>query len=194
MTRRTRWLTAAYAGAVRMYPAAFRDAYGPAMRQTFADLIEAGDPAVAAVVREWVPTLAREHRAAGTGLRLLRPAVAALLVLVLCLVACRWAVSKPDAMPLAICCLAAAYAMARRGGRGLACSRDAVVASAVGAMAGIVIDVANRRLSEPRLGVVVLLVTSFSTAALVLSVVVRLIVEGVRLPGRPAARRLSSTG
>ncbi len=185
MTRRARRLAAAYAAVVRLYPASFREAYGPAMRQAFADLLAAGDPAASAVLRELVPSLVAEHRAAGTLNTHLRGAVAAVIALAPCAACYQCMARDRDGLWLTTCGAAAAVAIARRGGRGLACTRDAVVASAATAGVGLMCDVSGRRILNPQASTLAAYVGVVATAALALSTAVRLVVEGLRVTRRP---------
>jgi len=194
--RRQAWVRRSetlYGWLLHLYPRGFREAYGGAMRDCFARWIgdEVAVTGGSGIWRVWrttivelLPTVLREHGRAWAEVvspaMLPRLLVAGLLPVLACAVAVRWlGVGGGDAVLVAGWFALIAAAMARVGGRGWACSRDATVVAA--ASIGVpLLYAALTTVATPSLFVVgPLIVAAAAGVGLILSTGVRLVIEGV---------------
>jgi hypothetical protein len=180
-----------------LYPRAFRAAYGAEMRQTFESWLadESERDGVRGIRRVWrstlaeiVPTVVREHAVevmdflngggAARGARMLAACAAPVGAY---LVMRRFVAQEHDSIVLAIWFALMAGGMVRAGGRGWACNRNAMVAAGAGVGAPLIWVAVTQTTSPGVLGVAPLLIAAAMTIGLIVSTLVRLMIEGVRV-------------
>jgi hypothetical protein len=185
-----------YSLVLRLYPRAFRNAFGNSMTDMFerllSDQIKCNGSSGAfdvwrTVLAELLPTIIRAH--VDEAFRApfpppVRIAFAAALPIVAYGAAIRFSTTTDQyvVLTLWLILLTAAVLLAR--GRGWRCTLNAAVASAVGILLPALNDVFNGRMPAESFRVVPLLVAAAATIGLIFSVYVRLFIEGVDL-GRP---------
>ena len=191
----------AYGAALRLYPARFRFDFGPYMRDTFERWLvdEASSRGLEGILAIWwitvgelLPTAVREHAAllaqsvAPTLKRIpvggvLRTGVASLLPLAVYVLLLRVTGTISEALGVSIWFGVMAGGLVRARGRGWACHRDGVMGSALGAAIPLAWS-ALTEYSSPGIYTVAPVVLSVAaTAGLIVSVYVRLSIEGVSL-------------
>jgi hypothetical protein len=178
---------------LRLYPRGFRERFGSPMADTFERLLidaigsrgrSGAFDVWRTVLAELAPTALRAHvdEALESPFPLpVRIAFAAALPLAAYVIAMRASSTTGQFVLLTtwLMLLAAGVGLAR--GRGWRCSRNAVVASAVGVLIPALNDMLDHRMPLESLRVLPLLVAAAGTIGFIVSVYVRLFIEGVRL-------------
>jgi prepilin-type processing-associated H-X9-DG protein len=184
-----------YALLLRLYPSQFRRAYADSMQDIFSRWIEdeAACGGACGILRVWrttlnefIPTMLREHAEALAPFvrptQLIRLLIASLLPVGLYAALLRYLTHSQNSLVLATWFALIGIAMARARGRGWPCSRNAMLAAAIGIAAPLLWE-GLTTVSTPSLFLVApLLIATAATIGLILSIYVRLVVEGVTLP------------
>lgn len=190
-----RWSARLYRLLLHLYPSQFRRAYAESMRDIFQQWIEdeavhEGSRGICRVWRttasEFIPTMLREHAEAFALIvhpaLLIRLLIASLLPVGAYVALLRYIAHTDGSLVLATWFALMVIGMARARGRGWACSRNAMVAAAIGVGAPLLWE-GLTTVSTPNLFLVApLIIAAAATIGLILSTYVRLVIEGVTLP------------
>jgi hypothetical protein len=182
-----------YAKVLRLYPEAFRREFGEEMTVAFAGLLCRHGPASAwvTVVRELIPTLAREYRhqvlgrdAVRRGVRVLSAAAFPLLLTVALL---RRAERAEEVALVVLWSAGTCLGLARGGGRGWACIFGVVAGSAAGTTAALLYAAVVQGMVPGLPSVAPLMLGVSTAAALAMGCLTRVAMEGVHLTRPPGA-------
>lgn len=182
-----------YGWLLHLYPSSFRRAYGRSMRDLFVQWLEdesacSGGRGIARVWRttllEFIPTLFRQYADEYAALLRAGPLARLLIACVIPVVACielGRLLGEPASPVLLAWFALMGLGMLRARGRGWTCSRNAVLAAALGVGTPLLWE-ALRTVTTPSLFLVgPLLIAAAATIGLILSIYVRLVMEGVTL-------------